>query len=214
MAKKDGISGKKRNHDVEPAGNGGGGVQISQEQFLEGLNVDLAHEYAAVITYRTYASQIIQAEVALDDDVVVTLKAKSAFGVLPDVAWDAVPEPHRPQVRAALERVLDSAFRETPVSVIDQCRNAATVVLSGWLVAQGRTDMAGKDLAVLAKAMEQHAKPMHCAAWLGQTIARLHVRGKSNEQQAKALRLPTEEDAELSLHGLGFLLRDVGWAAA
>ena len=74
--------------------------------------------------------RVIQAELALDDDVVVTLKSKSAFGVLPDVAWDAVPEPHRPQVRAALERVLDSAFRETPVSVIDQCRNAATVVLS------------------------------------------------------------------------------------
>ena len=31
---------------------------ISQEEFLEGLNVDLAHEYAAVISYRTYASQV------------------------------------------------------------------------------------------------------------------------------------------------------------
>ena len=31
---------------------------ISQEEFLEGLNVDLAHEYAAVIAYRTYASQV------------------------------------------------------------------------------------------------------------------------------------------------------------
>jgi bacterioferritin len=31
---------------------------VSQEKFLEGLNVDLAHEYAAVITYRTYASQV------------------------------------------------------------------------------------------------------------------------------------------------------------
>jgi bacterioferritin len=30
----------------------------SQDKFLEGLNVDLAHEYAAVITYRTYASQV------------------------------------------------------------------------------------------------------------------------------------------------------------
>jgi bacterioferritin len=33
-------------------------VQISQEEFLKELNVDLAHEYAAVITYRTYASQV------------------------------------------------------------------------------------------------------------------------------------------------------------
>ena len=35
-----------------------GSEQITQEQFLEGLNVDLAHEYAAVIAYRTYASQV------------------------------------------------------------------------------------------------------------------------------------------------------------
>jgi len=35
-----------------------GSAEVSQEQFLEGLNVDLAHEYAAVITYRTYASQV------------------------------------------------------------------------------------------------------------------------------------------------------------
>jgi bacterioferritin len=31
---------------------------VTQEEFLQGLNVDLAHEYAAVITYRTYASQV------------------------------------------------------------------------------------------------------------------------------------------------------------
>ena len=32
--------------------------EVTQEKFLEGLNVDLAHEYSAVITYRTYASQV------------------------------------------------------------------------------------------------------------------------------------------------------------
>lgn len=35
-----------------------GSAEITQEKFLEGLNVDLAHEYAAVIAYRTYASQV------------------------------------------------------------------------------------------------------------------------------------------------------------
>ncbi len=35
-----------------------GSAEVSQDQFLEGLNVDLAHEYAAVISYRTYASQV------------------------------------------------------------------------------------------------------------------------------------------------------------
>jgi bacterioferritin len=57
MAKKDGILGRKKSHDNEAAGNGGD-VQVSHDQFLEGLNVDLAHEYGAVILYRTYASQV------------------------------------------------------------------------------------------------------------------------------------------------------------
>jgi len=35
-----------------------GSTEVSQEQFLEGLNVDLANEYSAVILYRTYASQV------------------------------------------------------------------------------------------------------------------------------------------------------------
>ncbi len=30
----------------------------AEEAFLAGLNTDLAHEYAAVITYRTYASEV------------------------------------------------------------------------------------------------------------------------------------------------------------
>ena len=31
---------------------------VSREQLIEGLNVDLAHEYSAVIQYRTYASAV------------------------------------------------------------------------------------------------------------------------------------------------------------
>jgi bacterioferritin len=45
----------KRKHDEQGEN---GAAEISQDQFLEALNVDLAHEYAAVIAYRTYASQV------------------------------------------------------------------------------------------------------------------------------------------------------------
>jgi len=45
----------KKKHD-EDEDNGAAG--ISQDQLIEGLNVDLAHEYSAVILYRTYASQV------------------------------------------------------------------------------------------------------------------------------------------------------------
>lgn len=61
MAKKDAVSGKNKSRgEGNPAVRGGenGPVDISQADFLEALNVDLAHEYAAVILYRTYASQV------------------------------------------------------------------------------------------------------------------------------------------------------------
>jgi len=160
------------------------------------------------------AWRVIGAELVLGDDVVVTLKAQSAFGVLPELALAAIPEADRSAVRSAIERVLDSAFRETPISVVDQCRASMTVVLARWLIAQtGEATWASRDLADLAKGMERVSPPKHCASWLGQVLARLHVRGKPNEQETKSLRLPVEEDAELCLHSLGFLLREIGWAA-
>jgi len=47
-------NGKKKHGEDEESGSAG----ITQDQFIEGLNVDLAHEYSAVILYRTYASQV------------------------------------------------------------------------------------------------------------------------------------------------------------
>jgi bacterioferritin len=53
------MSKKDRNGGENPAVRNEGAVEnISQQDFLEALNVDLAHEYGAVISYRTYASQV------------------------------------------------------------------------------------------------------------------------------------------------------------
>jgi bacterioferritin len=59
MGKKDALFGKKAHGEDNPAVRGKDApVEISQDDFLEALNVDLAHEFAAVILYRTYASQV------------------------------------------------------------------------------------------------------------------------------------------------------------
>jgi hypothetical protein len=49
-------------------------------------------------------------------------------------------------------------------------------------------------------------------AGVADMIARLHSRGKANEQETKGYRLPQEEDAEASVHAIGFILREFGWA--
>ncbi|MEA2605199.1 MAG: bacterioferritin [Acidobacteriota bacterium] len=55
MGKKDD---KKRHDEDQNGGGGNGGAGVSQDQFLDLLNIDLAHEFGAVILYRTYASQV------------------------------------------------------------------------------------------------------------------------------------------------------------
>lgn len=157
--------------------------------------------------------RVIQTELIVSDDVMVTLKAISAFGILPELDDDKVNvEDHQP-VQRALERVVDSAFRESPISVVDQCRNAATVILSRWLVQQGAGEnILSKDLNDVSKAIGQEPYSKVAARNAAEVIRLLHPRGKANEQEAKGLRLPVEEDAEMSIHALGFLLRDIGWA--
>jgi len=157
--------------------------------------------------------RVIQAEVLVDDDILVSLKALSAFGILPALAHEKVPEGQRQSVLRAIDRVLDAAFRESPISIIDHCRNAAQVVLSSWMVQGGEEEkIMGKDLDAVCKAVERFNK---VAARDAANIVRLlHSRGKANKQETENLRLAVEEDAELSVQALGFLLREVGWAAA
>lgn len=157
--------------------------------------------------------RILQTEALANGCVMVTLKSLSAFGILPAIDYTKIDEPFRPAVREAIERVLNSAFRESGISVVDHCRAALTVLLSRWLVQSGHEDARtlGTDLGELAKKTE--ARAMECVAKAAQVVARLHVRGKPNEQHAKSLRPPLDGDAEFALHAVGLAIRDFGWTS-
>ena len=156
--------------------------------------------------------RILQTELLANECVMVTLKALSSFGVLPSVDYAKIDEPFRPAVREAIERVLNSAFRESGISVIDHCRAALTILLSRWLVQSGheQSKALNIDLGDLAKKTESR---MECVGKAAQIVARLHSRGKPNEQLAKNLRPPLDSDAEFALHAVGLAIRDFGWAA-
>lgn len=161
----------------------------------------------------TSAWRVIQVETLVDDDVLVTLKALSAYALLPEINVAVIGEEHRQPVLRAVERVLDSAFRESPISVIDHCRNAAQVVLSRWLVHAGDgIDVLGKDLDQICRAVDRDPHRKHASRDAANIVRLLHSRGKANKQEVEGLRLATEEDAELSIQALGFLIREVGWA--
>lgn len=159
--------------------------------------------------------RIIQTEVLAGGNIMVTLKSLSAFGILPDIAAEKIPAEFRESTMEAVDRVLNSAFRESPISVIDHCRNAVTMLLSRWLVNQGHDRaILGADLGKVAEAIGKAPHNMECVSQLARVVARLHARGKGNEVYSKGLRDPVEEDAELALHALGFVLRDIGWTTS
>lgn len=111
--------------------------------------------------------------------------------------------------------MVDSAFKESPTAVVDQCRDAATLIASRWIAQQsGETDILRKDLAKVAKALAAEPWKRFVGANCAKTIALLHSRGKSNEQFAKGVNAPGEIEAEFSIHAISLLLRELGWARA
>lgn len=159
------------------------------------------------------AYTVVQMEQLLTGDVMVTLKERSALGVIPELNEAAVTPSSLQPVRQALERAVNSAFRETAVSVVDQCRNAMATVLGHYLAALSPDKADGlirSELGQLAKLLVD-AKKEVCgnAAFI---VARLHSRGKSNEQYTKGAREPGDEDAQFAVHALGLVMREIGWA--
>lgn len=159
--------------------------------------------------------RIIQAEHTASNDVMVTLRAESAFGILPELDTSRIAPDSLPLVRAALARVLDAAYKELPTSVVDQCRNAATVIVSQWMrqvtaiETQKERDLGGWITAIRAHFGDKEKSALRSAL---EVIRVLHPRGKDNEVVNLGLRPVVEGDAEYAVHAIGFVLREVGWA--
>jgi hypothetical protein len=113
-----------------------------------------------------------------------------------------------------MARPRDPSFRESAVAVVDCCRDAASVIASRWLWQEtGDAAHLRKELAPLAEALATE-RTKNVAANAARTIAILHSRGKSNEQAAKGLEPPSEDDAEFALRAVALILRELGWAAS
>jgi hypothetical protein len=159
------------------------------------------------------AWRIVNVEITASDDVMLVLRSLSAFGVMPDLDAGKIDERFRHEVALAVQKVVDSAFRESPVAVVECCRDAAALVASRWICQQsGDEAILRKDLSNVAETSVAALYDKRVAANAARTLAILHSRGKSNEQFAKGVNPPTEEDAEYALHGLALILRELGWA--
>jgi hypothetical protein len=144
------------------------------------------------------------------DEDLFTLRARGNFGFLPDLILEAIPASARKRVSEAVSKVADAAHRQSGIAVVDLCRDATTLVLAEYLVSQGAPQtLLEKDLADVVRAMPD-ARLRTSAA---EVVRLLHPRGKSNEMHKYGTRAVNDSDGRFALEALGFLLRDLGWAA-
>ncbi len=159
------------------------------------------------------AWRVVQTESLYSRAVMVTLKALSAYGIVPELDGEKIDARFRPAVAQAIARVLDSALKESPGSIVDNCRDAMQTILSSWLAQRDPNgDVIDKELAKVAATIEAWPHAKICVGNLGKVCAKLHSRNKSNAQRQEGYRAIVEEDAELAIQAVGFALRDLDWA--
>lgn len=150
--------------------------------------------------------------------VMLTLRAQSLFGILPDlpaILLDERKNPLQPdrllRVKSSMGSLVDIFNRLQPVPTVDAARETARVILAAWIGSRADT----MDLGGVIGLIPAHMRVLTSAAVI---VNRLHPRAKSSEQETQAgegniLREPSEEDAEASVHLIAMMLRELGWAA-
>ena len=158
-----------------------------------------------------------------EDAHYLTLKSKTYFGVLPEVNRDAIPEANRQDILRALDAVVETAPIQAPQPIIDACRNAACHMISAKF--PGSNTNGKKDLGHIVKWLIKVGAIESCAhaasaipclldASSGHLINQLHSRAKANAAAQHGTRPVSQQDANLAVDAIAFLLQDFGWAEA
>ena len=150
---------------------------------------------------------VIDVETIVTGENLVTLKARSSFGLLPVICNDKVPMYFQAKLNESIEVLADEYHRSSPSSVIDRARDVAVHALMAFCNLQKNAAM---DLGNLIKRPE--LEKFIIARNVANIIARLHARAKPNEQEKRELRSIREKDADLAIQSVGTLLCEIGLA--
>jgi hypothetical protein len=143
-----------------------------------------------------------------------TLKARNAFGILPELNPDAIPANGRAKAVELFDSLSDAAYRESPESIVHLARDVTQWFLAVWAASKvdGNivlTDDIGEVLKKI-RAVPKLAGNMFLQAV--EIVRRFHSRAKPNEQERYESRPVVEDDAELALKAIAFLVREFKWA--
>ncbi len=162
------------------------------------------------------AWSVVQAEPITTGEILVTLKAISYLGVLPDLNESRIPESHRKHILEKMNKLAQDFHVATPNAIVELARDAGSAIMSA-VVAQNNLSDKPKDLSESAKLFSDHCfsekkvgryNVGHCA----KVLANLHNQNKSVEQLKNDHRPIDEGDSEVAVRCLSQMVRDLGWA--
>lgn len=158
---------------------------------------------------------VVQVERVASGQELLSIKARSNLGVLPELDLLKVPSASKESLQAALNRLRISAYREQASSVVEQCRPTAQIILSHWFAAISGINAKGDDLGELIKKIEKDEAGRNRQILLntGRTLGLFHNRNKPNVQEklGELARDIKESDAAFALQAIALLLHEVGW---
>lgn len=143
-----------------------------------------------------------------EDAHYLTLKSKTYFGVLPEVNWEAIPAANRQDIQQALDAVVEAAPIQAPQPVIDACRNAACHMITAKFPESNPGG--AEDLGAIVRWLNGNKHQTKADA--ADIVNRLHSRAKANASAARKTRPVSQQDANLAVDAIAFLLQDFGWA--
>jgi hypothetical protein len=163
--------------------------------------------FLGAVNHRT-AWHVVGAERLFNNEILFTLRSANTLGLLPEIKEQDIPPGRRGQILSGLEKVANIAHNHMPQPIVEECREFIRAML-----AARNPDAEGKDLGKLSEMLSEEG--IKSAARI---ISRLHARGKSAEQEKQAqkgnsLRDVSDEDGELAISLVAFMLREFGWAA-
>lgn len=166
------------------------------------------------LPYHTYW-KLISIETQFDGKPLITLKAISSFGTVPELIIKNIPTSAQALLSGAIDNVEATINRLGPIEVVDSCRSALSIVFGA--LADNLTLDLGAGISKRIEANKQN-NPKYNGQDLithnAEIVRRLHSRGKPNEMIKQQTRPVSDEDASLAVNCLWFVLIECGWAKA
>lgn len=155
--------------------------------------------------------KIISIECNLVGTPVMLIKALQTYNDLPTIKTDPQGSPIEKDLKDSIEKVESSINRQSPTEVVDRCRDTLSIAF-GHKAGDRSKDLSEGIKGYLNLVNPQGAHNDNLCSHCGKIVARLHARGKPNEQHGRSLPSLTEHDADLAINCLKIVLRELGYA--